>query len=656
MRKDEKMLRSLELIDDKYIEEADPTKVKRKKKNTMLLRLAVGFAACFTVLLTSINLWLFIPFSTEPPDVSRYSDSEYYPLIRQLNALTYRKPDYKNNFEKLIGSISQNIDDSGEGFYGVESMQPNAPGNQYEEVTDNQVEGVIEGDLIKRSDKYIYYLNVDNGSLNVYTIEGENSSKVSAYTITIKDAFSKNIHDWEFYLSNDCTTVTVIAPYSAVTNDTWEPTTRTQVVSLDVSDPTNIRKTDSIDIAGNYTSSRMVDGKLLLLNEYYIGYHLNFDYESTFLPQIDIGNGFESIPMDDIITPETLTTPRYTVVCKLDEKTLELEDASAFLSYSETIYVSNENVYATRSYSDITKENDGYKTTVSMTEISALSYTGDQFEQLGGITVKGSVKDQYSLDEYEGILRVVTTTSLTRTKEWSDGEIASITVDRSSNGTSASLYCIDLDSWEVVAAVADFAPKGESVQSVRFDGDSAYVCTAVVVTLTDPVFFFDLSDLDNITYKDTGVIKGYSSSLINLGDGFLLGVGVGDDPSTLKLEVYEESEKGVVSVSAYEIENAQYSTDYKSYLVDREHRLFGLGVTDWSFETDGYYNETDAYYNPYRYMLFYFDNYELRVLVDEALNFDNAYKRAVYIDDYLYMFANGEDNVKVVKVGLTDGE
>lgn len=295
-----------------------------------------------------------------------------------------------------------------------------------------------------------------------------------------------------------------------------------------------------------------------------------------------------------------------------------------------------------------------------MTEISALSYTGEQFKLLGSIAVKGTVKDQYSLDEHEGILRVVTTTSLDRTIEWSNGEIASILRD-SISGTSASLYCIDLSTWEIVAEVENFAPKGETVESVRFDGDNAYVCTAVVTTtlICDPVFFFDLSDLDNITYKDTGVIEGYSSSLINIADGYLLGIGIGEIPLTVKLEVYEEGEKGVVSVCSYVFELARYSQDYKSYLVDREHGLFGLGVDDY---TDSNYINSGRLEDCERYVLFRFDGNELSALVNEQLTGNYDLYRAVYIDDYLYMFSDEElelapdeeQNMKVVKVGLTD--
>lgn len=291
MKKNEKMLHSMELIDEKYIAEADPTKVKRRLRHPKLL----AFAACFTLLLTGLNLWLFIPFSSRLPDISRYSDSEYYPIIEKLNKLTYKPPVYKNNFEKLRDSfLMAKGEDANGGVNESPSVKvPIALSQTYNEVTDNQVAGVIEGDLIKRSDQYIYYIDWHDDELLVYSIEGEDSKQIAVYTFEGYGDPSPR----ELYLSSDCKTVTVICSNRGDAEGDW-----TQIVSLDVSDPTDIRERTSVNIKGYSTTSRMVDGKLLL-NSYNIGNNINFDDESTFLPQIDTGDGFESIPMEDIITP-----------------------------------------------------------------------------------------------------------------------------------------------------------------------------------------------------------------------------------------------------------------------------------------------------------------------------------------------------------------
>ena len=249
----------------------------------------------------------------------------------------------------------------------------------------------------------------------------------------------------------------------------------------------------------------------------------DFDNEFSFLPAINKGKDFEVLPVEDIVTPETLSSARYTVICKLDETTLAFEDATALLSYSEEVYVSKDKIFATHEYTETaTVDNGTSEINKRMTDISAISYGDTEMEYIGTATVEGYVKDQYSLDEYEGMLRVVTT--IDATVQWTTpNEFGLVGTSNIGISTSVNLYVISLENYKVIASVESFAPIGETVRSVRFDGTDAYVCTAI--ELKDPVFFFDLTDVNNITYKETGTIEGFSTSLINLGDGYLLGIG-----------------------------------------------------------------------------------------------------------------------------------
>lgn len=631
--KKEKLLRAMELIDDAYVEEADPRKAKPGRRAG---RRAVITTCVCTLAAAAAALWLFVPFRTTPPSVAKYSKSEYYEVIEKLNEVTFSKPTEKNNFEKYVWSTAEDVFTGGKQQSAAEAIPADGAltsvSQRYEEITDNQTAGVVEGDRIKRSDKYIYYL--DGDTLRVYSIEGLDSTEVGSFQISIGKASYAYADEWEFYLSADCETVIVVATFADDENNS-----RVGVLALDVTNPANIAQKGLISVTGGYLSSRYTGGDILLMTQFRVRTDPDFSDESAFLPQIDTGNGMESIPMEDIVFPENLTNARYSVVCKIDAESMELEDSAAFLSYSEEFYVSEESVYAIRSFTD--KTDDGKTVSrQSKTEIARLYYGGEGMEQMGSTVVAGYVKDQYSLDEYEGILRVVTTTDLWEyTRIEKNGQMVNDTLQ---SGTSASLYCIDPTDWQIVAEVTDFAPAGETVQSVRFDQDAAYVCTAIVWTFTDPVFFFDLSNLSNITYKDTGDIEGYSSSLINFGNGYLLGIGVGDSVDSLKLEVYEESETGVVSVCSYERDNTEISTEYKAYYVDRKNQLIGLGAY-----TEEYMGQYWAMSD--RYLLLFFDGYELRELLDVELPGDVDVKRAVYIDGHFYMF--GEDAFMVEKIG-----
>ena len=582
-------------------------KVLKKKQRRQTIRTAV-ILGC----VAAIALVLFLPINHQPPSVRQYAKSEYYDVIRAINRAGYQKPHYDTLFEKYFVDARKDVDYNegtmgvpmpdaglnGSGSYAPEGV----PGESYEEVTDNQVEGVIEGDLIKRSDKYIYYLRGD--TLAVYTIAGGESSQCGSYPVQVANRVHLAGSGREMYLSEDCSTVTLIFTGYGDIFTSGKKESFLCVIDLDVTDPGNIREVSRVYLTGAYLSSRLVDGKLLLMSEFYVPANCDYSRPETFLPQIGMPRDMHCIDADDIIIPEEMTEQRYTVVTMLDQKELTVTDTAAFFGCSAKLYVSKNHIFATCAY--IAKASE------HMTEVSCVAYSPEGFTHKGSARLSGTVKNQYSMDEYEGMLRIVTSTTKKGVR-------------------NADLTCLRLTDWKVLAKVESFAPNGETVESVRFDGCFAYVCTAEVVMMTDPVYFFDLSDLDNITWKDTGTIDGYSSSLVNFGD-FLLGIGYGVRRS-LKIEVYEETADGVASVAVYEPSGlCFFAEDYKSYLVDRENGLVGLGIQ---------YNGESSY------VLLHFDGYGLRELVKLPMEGYLADMRAVFIDGWLYVFG---DSFAVTKI------
>jgi len=616
----------------------------QKLKKQRRLRWGIAATACM-LLVTTLALVLFIPFSTNPPDVSQYSGSPYYSLIQKINEATYVKPAYKNNFQLLCSKIEKFAPSDGkqEGIPmpgnpaedGMNGGAATGTNGSYVEVTDNQVAGVTEADIIKRTDKYIFYLR--GVELFVYTIKGEDSEFLCSHTL---------IHEYEeiwfagkreMYLSQDGSTITVVAGVVMPGDKTAGTMDRRMVTvqnfTLEVTPETAmLRPGESVYVSGDQISSRMVDGKLLLMTNFHVDYNKDFGKEETFLPQVGTeptGDMMESVAPENIVEPETLSNTYYTVVTYLDTEELEILDTAAFLSYTGSVYVSRERIYATRSYLDSTGNKEGEDLRRSMTEIACIAYGNGKLEPKGSVKVHGNVKNQYSMDENEGILRVVTS----HDDRIVAREVNGIT-EWSKTIRNANLFCISLENFSIVASVESFAPEGEQAESVRFDGKYAYVCTAEVITLTDPVYFFDLSDLKNITWKDTGTIDGYSSSLVNFGDGFLIGIGYGESRG-LKIEVYEETEDAVKSVCAYERE-AEFCEDYKCYYIDREAGFIGLAIYDWT--GDGM-----------EYVLLHFDGSQLTEVVKVPVLgtgriLNNV--RGLVIDDCLYVLAEEFDVVK----------
>lgn len=648
-------------------------KTKKIKSKRRLIRTAAILSSC-SIAFGALNLWLFLPLPPAPARLSEYEDSEYYSVMLAVDDLTYRKtpaPSYKNNWEKLAaklenlfsvksdfssgaevpddnnlaGGANGSADSSTSAPGDMDDASPeNGSGDRYEEVTNNQVDGVIEADLFKRTNSHIFHLRGGivptelttdpyrediyhrNNCyvLSAYTIDESNSQWVGTYTMEPDAGMHFYTEQAEMYLSADGSTVTVITPCFDKETDTLY----TAAIALDVSDPTSITEKNRQYVSGNYITSRSVDGQLLLISNFTVRNNPDYDRPEEYLPQIGNADSMQSLPAKDIYLPDSVSSPRYTVITALDAHSLTVNDTFAFFDYSTSVYVSENNVFTVKSRQNIERVND-YLIYDTVTDISCVSYTNGDLTLQGTATVKGSVKDQYSMDEYEGILRVFTTYNSTIYEEITYRETSSIRFLASHS--NASLYCVDLTSFETVAKVERFAPEGETVQSVRFQQEKAYVCTAIVVTMTDPVFAFDLSDLSNITYTDTGEIKGYSFSLTAFKDGTLLGIGYNGSRS-LKIELYEETPYGVHSVSVYEPDFfTSVSETYKAYFIDA---------------SKGYVGFADATCK--EYVLLHYDGYTLREIfrIPFKTQADNA--RACMVDGWMYIL--GDYGMKTVEV------
>lgn len=628
-------------------------KLQRKNKQRKALMATAG------TLCICLVLGIVIPYFKDKNDISMYADSEYFKVIEAINRYLPRKTG-NNWLENMLhgmemGGMVGNVDAD-----VPEAVAPNATpdlehgvssgvnaGTNLDssvEITDHQVAGVLEADIIKRSQTHIFYLK--SNTLEVYPIAGLETELLGTWSMERKEDVIYN--DVEMFLSADATRVNlIISGYG----DVFQKDKRSafiQLISLDVTDPANVTEANSLYVTGSMLSARMVGDQILLMAQYNMAPKVDFEDEFTFLPQIGTPKDMQSINPDNIQIPETLSDDRYTLVVMLDSKEMTLIDSGAFMSYSTTLYVSKERIYAYRSISSVYEIiSEDLKRSRNMSQITCMSYDADGLALQGSFALEGYVKDQYSMDEYDGIFRVVTNT-LQITQGYIGGRPTEGTKDAQGNTAppqspqptrvnetirSANLTCFKVGTWEQVAQVAQFAPEGETVESVRFDGDYAYVCTAVVVQLTDPVYFFDMSDINNIKVKDTGTIDGYSSSLVQLKEGYLMGIGY-NDKLNLKVEIYEEAENGVVSVCEF-IHVNRFAIDYKAYYIDRENNLFGIPTGSG-------------------YILLQFDGYQLNLLAQAETTHGYSISelgdfRGVVIDKCLYVF--GPDYFNVQRIG-----
>ncbi|MBC8351860.1 MAG: beta-propeller domain-containing protein [Planctomycetes bacterium] len=166
--------------------------------------------------------------------------------------------------------------------------------------------------------------------------------------------------------------------------------------------------------------------------------------------------------------------------------------------YSSTVYAAAENIYvATISYSG-----DGNVSTILQQFTIAEGGANVGLAAVGNIA--GSLLNQFSIDEHEGFLRVVTSIG------WS--------ADR----TNQLFVLEQLDTRLDIIGSIDEIATGESVFAVRFVGDEAFVVTFRVV---DPLFTIDLSEPANPTIAGELKIPGFSNYLHPISEDLLFGLG-----------------------------------------------------------------------------------------------------------------------------------
>jgi inhibitor of cysteine peptidase len=228
----------------------------------------------------------------------------------------------------------------------------------------------------------------------------------------------------------------------------------------------------------------------------------------------------------------------------------------------------------------------------------------DTLEIADSGSIPGRLLNQFSLDEYEGNLRVATT------------------VGGSMFGSSQSandVYVLD-GNLGVAGSVLDLG-KEERIYAVRFMGDRGFVVT---FRETDPLYALDLSDA--ASPKVTGELKipGYSSYLHPLKEHLL--VGIGKEGSQVKVSLFDVSNPAnPTEIDKYTLPD--YWTDIMSthlaFLQDEKHEVFFVPAS-----SGGY--------------IFGYEGNKLELLKTTS---GNSIRRALYINDYLYLIGNRDMSV-----------
>ena len=210
---------------------------------------------------------------------------------------------------------------------------------------------------------------------------------------------------------------------------------------------------------------------------------------------------------DQIRRPKTFAGFDQTSLVTLDLDDLAASASTSVQASSLLVYGSTDSLYtATTSVDDLELDTPGVfgpkPITPPHTDIHRFSLDGTP-TYAGSGRVQGYVRGQFGLSEYDGHLRVASS---------------------SYEGSTRSLVTVlRVDDGELVqTGVVDGLGVNEDIQGVRFVGDVGYVVT---FRRTDPLHVIDLSDPTAPRLAGVLHVPGYSAYLHPVADGLLLGVG-----------------------------------------------------------------------------------------------------------------------------------
>ena len=468
--------------------------------------------------------------------------------------------------------------------------------------TNVQVEGVDEGDIVKTDGKYIYVIHYDE--LIILKADGANTVEVSRTEIgrsNYESSDGKTDYSyWYEYKNPDELFVgdgrlAVISNYSSYRENRldgkWNYTSKnyTCVDIYDVSDPAAPKLVSSLGQDGYDLGTRMVGSKVYLVTNYWV-WNCVEEEPSTYVPVLYKNDEMHILPVEKIYINPACESTEYVVACVYDLATGETAASQSILGCGDTLFMNESGVYVLGSRWKDTVTDKGKESVytveehvnASATEIIRLDTEDLSVKATGA--VPGYMDSQFSADEYQGYLRLVTTRNDNCYTIYRDEAYGFENYKWADRKTTNGLYILD-GSLAIVGKVEDLAP-GERVYSARFDGDIAYFCTFRNV---DPLFAADLSDPTAPKVLSELKISGFSEYLHAWSENRLFGLGQEADEESgwtecLKLVMFDTTDKANVTVKhTLQLSDCDWSEalyDHKAVFIDPVRNYIGFAADD----------------------------------------------------------------------------
>lgn len=300
---------------------------------------------------------------------------------------------------------------------------------------------IEEADIIQLQDDRLYALS-RYGGLSVIDVAQRDR-------LDLLGRFKTDAQPFEMYLRGSVV-FGLFNEYTSYveTADSWQWVSTSRLLTLDVSNPADIRVLSDQTLPGNISDSRVV-GDVLYVVTHENGYCYGCDSHMR-----------TAAVSYDISQPSNL---RQAAQLFFDETQDEWGWATRSISVTDQrMYIGG------RDY------NDG--AWGSKIEVVDISDPGGTMQRGVTLRAEGEIESRWQLDEHDGVLRV-----LSQPGVWSTSQ-------------PPVLQTFRVTSAQDIAPLARLPlvlPRPERLRSVRFDGDRGY---AITFERTDPLFTFDLSD------------------------------------------------------------------------------------------------------------------------------------------------------------------
>src|SRR4030043_482439 len=285
---------------------------------------------------------------------------------------------------------------------------------------------------------------------------------------------------------------------------------------------------------------------------------------------------------------------------------------------------------------ELQKKLDEYEY-MEYTIINRVSVDNGEISIAANGKMPGHVNNQFSMDEYNDVLRIATTIS----QRWSyyKGE-------SQETASTNNVFTLDKDL-DLMDSLKGLA-KGETIQSTRFMGNRLYMVTFRQV---DPFFVIDLSNPNNIEELGKLKIPGFSRYLHPYDENTIIGIGR-DTSATgaqrgLKISLFDVTDVE----NPKEIAKFVTEEDYAQSTAEFEHKAFLFRKANNLLEKPAYsYNYRPCYsdvcpagsegYNGAFVFKITKSEITLRGLIDHSQGYKDYYspavERSLYIQELLY--------------------